>query len=96
MFFLFLVQEKSPQQNRSVKESPQEKSPQISPVEKTPQPVLQPVEKSPHPFGGHVEKRPQFYKKPSNKFRLTFSNNCEAILLLTLIVSHPYSSGKFN
>ena len=52
-------------------EKPSGKSPQISPVEKTPQPVLQPVEKSPHLFGGHVEKSPQFYKKFSNKLRLT-------------------------
>ena len=36
-------------------------SPQISPVEKTPQPVSQPVDKSPHPFVGTVENSPQFY-----------------------------------
>ena len=52
------IQEKSPHQNCSL-----EKSPQISPLEKTPQSVLQPVEKSPHPFWGLVEKSPQFYKK---------------------------------
>ena len=47
---------------------PQEKTPQISPVEKTPQLILQPVEKIPHPFWGHVEKSPQFSKKASNNF----------------------------
>ena len=58
--------EKSSHQNCSVEKSPQEKNPQISPVEKIPQLILQLVEKSPRPFWGHVEKNPQFSKKPSN------------------------------
>ena len=61
------IQEKSPHLNSSVEKSPQEKTPQISPVEKTSQPVLQPMEKSSHPFWGHVEKNPQF---PTTVFKI--------------------------
>ena len=53
----FVMLEKSPHWK-----SPQEKSCQISPVEKTPQLVLQPVAKSPHPILGPVEKKTQFLK----------------------------------
>ena len=54
--------EKTPHQNHSVEKSPQEKTSQISPVEKKPKLILQPVEKSPHSFLGHVEISPQFSK----------------------------------
>ena len=44
--------------------SPQEKSSQMSFMEKTPHSVLQPVETSPHPHSRPVEKSPQFEKSP--------------------------------
>ena len=56
--------------NREAKKTPhkmsfQEKTPQKSPAEKTPHPILGLVEKTPHPIFRLVEKTPQLYKKPS-------------------------------
>ena len=52
IFIMGLLLRKSPQQNETEKreKSPQDKTPQTSPVEKTPQLILQSVEKSPHHF----------------------------------------------
>ena len=58
------IQEKSPHHNCSVEKSPQEKTPQISPVEKTPQPVLQLVETSPHPLWAMWRKALNFLRSP--------------------------------
>ena len=53
--------EKTPHKKASVEKPPQEKNPQMSPVEKTP-----------HPFWGPVEKTPQFPEKASTDFFLFF------------------------
>ena len=45
-----------------MEKTPQEKNPQMFPVEKTPHPILGPVEKTPRPILGSVEKNPQLYK----------------------------------
>ena len=53
------IQEKNPH-----KRSSQEKTPQKSHVEKTPQPILGLVEKTPHIIFRLAEKTPQLYKNP--------------------------------
>ena len=53
---------KKPSQKSLCGKNPQEKTPQMFPVEKNPHPSLGPVEKTPHPILGSVDKTPQLYK----------------------------------